>query len=255
MKSKKTSKRIIFITALVIFVASAVYLAVFFYNPYKTGQEYNNNNLPNSTTGKYGTLSNNPVDFDTLIKGNDDIYAWITIDDTKVDYPIVQNSTGDDEFYLTHSAIDKSYLKSGAIYTEACNKKDFSDPVTLIYGHNNFGDSMFTTLHKFEKKNFFDNHEFVYIYMPKKKLTYKIISAFKYDNRHIMNTNDFSDKENLSEFQQMILNPAGNNKNVRENIEKLDENSKIIVLSTCITGDKESRYLVCCLLVNEEETN
>ncbi|MDE6110503.1 MAG: class B sortase [Eubacterium sp.] len=253
MKNKKTANKILFIIAAVVFISAAVYLAVFFYNQYTAGREYDN--IPTKPTEAYEPLAYNPIDFDTLMNGNDEIYAWIKIDDTKVDYPIAQHSAEDNTFYLTHSAMDKSYLKSGAIYTEACNKKDFSDPVTLIYGHNNYGDSMFTTLHKFEDKDFFDKHEFVYIYTPTKKLTYKIISAFKYDDRHIMNTNDFSDKHTLNEFQQMLLNPESNNKNIRENLEEINENSKIIVLSTCITGDKESRYLVCGLLVNEEKTD
>lgn len=253
MKKSKTANKILFILAAVVFVSAAVYLAVFFYNQYASDREYED--IPTNPTNKYEPLAYNPIDFDTLIKGNDEIYAWIKIDDTKVDYPIAQHSADDNAFYLTHSAMDKSYLQSGAIYTEACNKKDFKDPVTLVYGHNNYGDSMFTTLHKFEDKDFFDKHEFVWIYTPKKKLTYRIISAFKYDDRHIMNTNDFSDKKNLAEFQQMLLNPESDNKNVRKNIEELNENSKIMVLSTCITGDKESRYLVCCLLVDTMKTN
>ena len=253
MKKNKTANRILFTLAAIVFISAVAYLAVFFYEQYAANREYND--LPTNPTDKYEPLAYNPIDFDTLIKGNDEIYAWIKIDDTKVDYPIVQHSAEDDGFYLTHSAIDKSYLQSGAIYTEACNKKDFKDPVTLVYGHNNYGDSMFTTLHKFEDKDFFDKHEFVYIYTPTKKLTYKVISAFKYDDRHIMNTNDFSDQKNLSEFQQMLLNPESDNKNVRENMEEINENSKIMILSTCITGDKESRFLVCCLLVNDERTD
>ena len=253
MKNKKTANRILFILAAVVFASAAVYLTVFFHNQYAANREYND--IPTNPTNTYESLAYNPIDFDTLIKGNDEIYAWIKIDDTKVDYPIAQHSAEDNGFYLTHSAMDQSELKSGAIYTEACNSKDFSDPVTLIYGHNNYGDSMFTTLHKFEDKDFFDKHEFVYIYTPAKKLTYKIISAFKYDDRHIMNTNDFSNQDTLSEFQQMLLNPESDYKHVRENMDELNENSKIIVLSTCITGDKESRYLVCGLLVNDEKTN
>lgn len=249
------SKKIVFIISAIVFVCAAVYLAVYIHDI--RAAEYEQDKITNAPfTDKYEALAYNPVDFDSLISKNDEIYAWIKIDDTNVDYPIAQHSAEDEAFYLTHSAVDKSYLKSGAIYTETCNIKDFSDPVTLVYGHNNFGDSMFTTLHKFEDKDFFDRHEFVYIYTPDRKLTYKVVSAFKYDDRHIMHNNDFSNKENLLEFQNMILNPESDTKNVRENInEAIDENSRIMVLSTCITGDKASRYLVCCLLVHNEKTD
>ena len=107
-----------------------------------------------------------------------------------MNYPIVQ-STVDDEFYLTHSAYDKSWLASGAVFTQSQNTTTFNDSVTLVYGHNGFSESMFTSLHKFEDKSFFDSHPYFYIYMPGHKLTYQIISAFKYDDRHIMNSFSF----------------------------------------------------------------
>ena len=100
-------------------------------------------------------------------------------------------SPTDDYFYLRHSAYDKSYVSSGAIYTELSNTTTFKDRVTVIYGHNNYGDSMFTTLHKFESKDFFDSHPYFYIYTPTSRLKYQIVSAFKYDDRHIMNSFNF----------------------------------------------------------------
>ena len=75
-----------------------------------------------------------PVDFDSLQKENPDIYAWITIPDTVIDYPIVQSSE-DNSYYLDHSA-QKTESVNGAIYSENYNKKDFDDPITLLYGHN-----------------------------------------------------------------------------------------------------------------------
>ena len=115
---------------------------------------------------------------------------------------------------------------------------------------------MFTTLHHFEDKVFFDSNEYFYVYLPQRKLTYQVISAFKYDDRHILNTNDFSDKAQLSEFQNMIMNPDSSLKNVRQQLDKpVDENSRILVLSTCVTGDNSSRYLICALLVHDEKTD
>lgn len=54
-----------------------------------------------------------PVDFETLQKENPDIYAWITIPGTDIDYPVVQDST-DNTYYLNHAA-DTSLSDSGAI--------------------------------------------------------------------------------------------------------------------------------------------
>ncbi|MDD6727844.1 MAG: class B sortase [Eubacteriales bacterium] len=186
----------------------------------------------------------NPIDFDTLQSGNDEIYAWIKIDDTKVDYPIVQ-SKSDDAFYLRHKAEDKSWSSSGAIYTELANTKTFGDYVTVIYGHNGYSDSMFTTLHYFEKEEFFNSHPYFYIYTPTKRLKYQVVSAFKYDDRHILNSFDFAKEEVLTDFQQMIQDPDSSLKNVRTELDtEINTKSRIVVLSTCITNQKSSRYLV-----------
>lgn len=95
----------------------------------------------------------NPIDFAKLQKQNDEIYAYIKIDDTKVDCPIVQSGS-DDAFYLRHKAEDKSWSASGAIYTEVANSKDFDDFVTVIYGHNGYSDTFSPHFTILKKRNF-----------------------------------------------------------------------------------------------------
>ena len=57
-----------------------------------------------------------PVDFEALQAENPDIYAWITIPGTNVDYPILQRE-GDNGYYLNHS-VDGAGSIAGAIFTE-----------------------------------------------------------------------------------------------------------------------------------------
>lgn len=254
-EQKKNNKRIVFlIIAILVLVAALAYIGIYIYNNYAAEQE---TTAPISTTAAPTEPALPPaeIDFDSLKAQNEDIYAWIRIADTEVDYPIVQ-SPNSDEFYLKHSAYDKSWLASGAIYTEGVNLTDFSDPITVIYGHNGYKTTMFTTLHKFENEEFFNSHPYFTIYMPQRKMTYQVISAFKFDDRHIMNSYNFYNAESLAEFQGEVLNPSSPVKNVRESLDvAIDENSKIVVLSTCITNQKSNRYLVCGVLVKDEKTN
>lgn len=254
-KKNKNGKRIILlILAIIIFICACVYIGFYIYNSSMAQRESELVTTPDAT-GQTGPLADNPVDFESLQAGNDEIYAWIKIDDTDVDYPIVQ-SANDDDFYLRHSAYDKSWLASGAIYTQGSNRKDFSDSVTVIYGHNGYRETMFTTLHKFEDEEFFNSHEYFYIYMPGRKLTYQVVSAFKYDDRHIMNSFNFAVAQDLADFQETVKNPNSTLKNVRTELDtQIDENSKIVVLSTCITNQESNRYLVCGVLVKDEQTN
>ncbi len=252
--SKKKSVKLIIIFLIVFAI---VFAGVYFGMSYMQKR----NETPTVASSQSSTVQTtekkikNPIDFASLQKQNDEIYAYIKIKDTKVDYPIVQSSTND-EFYLRHKAEDKSWSASGAIYTESANSKSFDDFATVIYGHNGYSDSFFTTLHYFENKEFFDSHPYFYIYTPSSRLTYQVISAFKYDNRHILNSFDFNNEQSIEDFQNTILNPTSSLKNVRTDLDTdITINSKIVVLSTCITNQKSSRYLVCGVLVKDEKTN
>lgn len=261
MKSSKNSdsrSRKAFIILAVILIIAGVGITVF--QLISTQNAKNKDENLTSTTAQSTEVSStatakNPILFNSLIKKNSDIYAWIKVPGTKVDYPIVQSKI-DDDFYLKHSATDKSYSSSGAVYTQSINRKDFTDRVTLVYGHNGYGDTYFTTLHRFEKQDFFEKHSKFVIYTPTQKLTYRIVSAFKYDDRHIMNSFDFHNDDIFKQFIDMIQNPTSANKNVRNSLDKeITINDNIVVLSTCFTGQKSNRYLICGVLIKNEKTN
>lgn len=256
-EGKKSSPILVLLLLLgiALVVGGAVYTGYYLYSRYdaqQRGQELES--IAQTTVGYDGSLKN-PIDFKSLQKKNDEIYSWLKIPGTNIDYPIVQSKT-DDMFYLNHSATDRAFSKPGAIYTESSNTTTFEDRVTVIYGHNGYKDIMFTDLHKFENKSFFDKHDIFYIYTPDSKLTYKIVSAFKYDNRHIMNSMNFQINDVFEQFLLTVQNPASTNKNVRQNLDKsltIDDN--IVVLSTCIQHQASNRYLVCGVLIKNEKTN
>ena len=101
------------------------------------------------------------VDWEGLWEINPDVYAWISIPGTSIDYPILQHAS-DNTYYLNYN-IDGSYGYPGCIYTENLNSKDFTDSNTVIYGHNMKNGSMFAGLHQFEDSNFFAQNNKVYI--------------------------------------------------------------------------------------------
>lgn len=193
----------------------------------------------------------NPIDFEKLQSYNDEIYAWIHIPNTQIDYPVAQHD-GADDYYLKHNMYGEPEF-AGTIYTEKANKTDFSDPNTVIYGHNMRNGSMFQNLHKFSEKDFFEENQYVYIYTPRHVLTYHIFAAYEYDDRHIMNSFDFSKKKVYKEYLQGVFEGRSMNANIRSD-EDVTVDDKIITLSTCVGGKPESRYLVQAVLVKDEKT-
>lgn len=249
----KAGKIIISIIGILMIIAGSI---LFGYHLYNEKVARDNAEQISSIANTTSSSKENPIDFASLQAQNEDIYAWIKIPDTEVDYPMCQ-SKEDDFFYLRHSALDKSWSAAGAIYTESWNTTKFTDRVTVVYGHNGYDDTMFTTLHKFEDEDFFNEHPYYYVYTPDSILTYQVISAFKYDNRHILNSFELRDDDVFEGFIEMIRNPSSSKKNVRTDLDLKDITikNKIMVLSTCITNQKSSRYLVCGVLIKNEKTN
>ncbi|MBP3325865.1 MAG: class B sortase [Coprococcus sp.] len=180
-----------------------------------------------------------PIDFHKLREINPDIYAWIYIPGTEVDYPVLQND--DDSFYLTHDS-NGDYSVDGAIYTEKINSKKFDDFNTVLYGHNMKNGSMFRSLHSYEEPEFLDNHRYVYIYTPESIIVYRVFAVYRYDDRHILNSYDFSNDEIKKSYIEYIYNMKSLYATVK-NDETVDVDSHILTLSTCC-GDEDERLLV-----------
>jgi len=187
------------------------------------------------------------LDWEELEAVNPDIYAWIYIPNTNIDYPVLQRS-GDNDYYLEHN-LDGSRGKPGCIYTEDLNSKEFTDYNTVIYGHNMKSGAMFRTLHDFEDKSFFDNNQYVYIYTKDRALVYKIFAAYTNDAKHILNSNDFTSEQGLSDYLEKVFKKAQAEGYLRDDVAVTGENA-ILTLSTCTTSS-DKRYIVQAVLVNE----
>lgn len=192
---------------------------------------------------------NIPIDFETLQQQNPEVYAWIKIPGTVIDYPVLQSST-DNAYYLSHT-IDHQEKTEGAIFTEDYNTKTFEDPNTVIYGHDMKNGSMFQNLHNYMDRTFFDSNREVLIYTPDKILHYKIFAAYLYDNRHLLQSIDFSSEEVFGQYLNNVFSMRDMNSFVDTSMEVTSED-KIITLSTCYAGNPAQRYLVQAVLISIE---
>ncbi len=204
------------------------------------------------TTSTTEELVENPIDFAALKAVNPDVFGYIEVDGTAVDYPLTTPSEGmKDDFYLDHDWQKKS-KSAGSIFMQPINKADFSDPCTILYGHNMLNGSMFGTLKRFRNADFFKQNREIHIYQPGRILTYEIFSAYIFDDRHILYSYNFNNTDDYNSFLNECLNPKSLTRNViKENLPS--SNDKIVVLSTCTSVDTE-RYLVCGRLKNEVKT-
>lgn len=188
------------------------------------------------------------LDWNELAKVNPDIYAWIYIPGTQVDYPMLQHPT-DNTYYLNYN-MNGTRGYPGCIYTEKENNKDFTDFNTVVYGHNMRNKTMFETLHYYEDKAFFVNNPYVYVYRGDRVLVYEIFAAYIAGNEHILYSYDFQTQEGRQNYVDLIEKGASGN--LRDDVEVTGD-SHILTLSTCISGKAKNRYLVQAVLLNEDD--
>jgi len=258
-KAKSTKKIICYVAIALASVLLLVAIgtgAVKFWPPKKGEFDDYKNNVSN-VDGE-AELPVNPIDFASIQEKYSDVCAWIQIPGIdNIDYPILQSKPQDDDNLYLYRDVDGNKDRAGSIYIQKHNKKDFSDPCTLIYGHNMLNGSMFGKLYdgsgkQFCNEEFFNEHRTIFVYTPGHILEYEIISAFVYDNRHIMNAFNFDVEEEKMEFFNTCTNPKSLTKQVVEGA-TLETNDKIITLSTC-TGNDNTRYLVVGKLISDTAT-
>lgn len=180
-------------------------------------------------------------DFEALKEINPDVYAWICVPGTSVDYPVLQSET--DNKYLDTN-IDGSSGYPGCIYSNVCNSKEFDDFITVLYGHNMKDGGMFASLHSFGEADFFQGFETYTVETPKERLVYSVYAAVNYNDKLIPAYYDVKSKDGRDAFLESLEACKGNSKtHFSESVEITDED-KVLVLSVCISGQDERRFLI-----------
>ena len=123
-----------------------------------------------SEFGETETIPIGPtIDFAGLKEINEDCVAWIHIEDTAINYPVVQGS--DNSFYLKH-LIDGKWNRAGCIFLDCRVDSDISDRHSIIYGHHMKDGTMFSGLTKYKKQDYFEAHPEGLLITPER--TYRI---------------------------------------------------------------------------------
>lgn len=167
------------------------------------------------------------VDFNELIKKNSDTVGWIQVNNTNINYPIVQ--TLDNDYYLDHS-YDKSSNEAGWVFMDFRNDANFTSKNTIIYAHSRLDKTMFGSLSKLLKSNWYENKDnhIIKISTPIENSLWQIFSVYKIKAESFYITTDFESNTDYLEFLNTLRNRSKYNFDTT-----LGENDTIITLSTC----------------------
>ncbi len=201
--------------------------------------EYRTVSLPSGET---------TFDFDALRELNPDIYAWIEIPGTGIDYPVLQSAS--DDLYYLGTAPDGSPYIGGSIFTQASyNGTEFEDPVTVLYGNTMQDGTMFGSLQAFYSAPPADDaaEREILIHLPGEVRHYAVFAAVPYDNTHILYTYDFTSKYWYGNFFSGV-------RKIRSIDAWFEEENApeycdpVVLLSTSLADGSDGRFLVMAVL-------
>lgn len=203
---------------------------------------------PNNDYWNYIKLPLMNVDFNELIGINRDTVGWINVNNTSINYPFVQ--TTDNDYYLTHS-FDKSYNKSGWLFLDYRNNKDFSNKNTIIYGHSRNDQTMFGTLKNILNQSWYKNNDnrVIKISTQTENTLWQVVSVYKIPSETYYITVNFNTDAEYETFQKTILERSIYNFGT-----SLNTNDKILTLSTCDSTGK-NRIVMHAKLIKRENKN
>lgn len=203
-----------------------------------------NDAFPNTLYSRYrpSSDSSSSLSFGELMALNSDVVGWITLDDTNIDYPVVQ---GENNSYYLNRDVLGNYSLSGSIFMDSENSPDFTNPYTLLYGHHMDYDVMFGGLDYFEDSDYFDSHRKGKLWIDENhyhELT--VVSCLATDAYDEQVFRTFSDDSN-------VILPSLYEYLKKESVQyrdDLDENAPLLGLSTCTSAGTNARTLVFCAL-------
>ena len=180
------------------------------------------------------------IDINKLYEENKDIVGWLKIDNTTINYPIMQN-INDPNYYLRRDFY-KNYSSYGTPYmAKQCNLN--SDNI-VIYGHHMKNNKMFGELEKYKSKDFYNNHKIITFTTLEKENSYEIFAVFK---TTVYTKNTFRYYENINFENKKMYNDFINickDKSLYQTCIEIKDKEKLITLSTCEYSNKNSRLVI-----------
>lgn len=175
---------------------------------------------------------------------NPDYRFWLNVDNTNIDYPVVQGNNN--EYYLTHD-FNKNYLPSGSIFMDYRNSFE-EDNIIIVYGHHMRNKTMFGELEKFKNEKFFNGNNLIRVEYKNTTYIYEVFSVYVADlnNKDYLKV-DFKDKKDKEDYLNYIKDRSLYNKDL-----VLTSDDNIITLYTCSYEFENARTIVHAKLISSK---
>jgi len=180
------------------------------------------------------------VDFEALLAVSDDVVGWIYMEDSPINYPVVQ---GTDNHEYVKKLADGSYNSAGSIFMDYRNTRDLSDRNTIIYGHRMNNGSMFGTVVNYKDQAYYDAHPRCFLMTPEENFVVEFFAGYVAELDEQAWKLSFESDEEFAEWVNEAIAASDFKSDVRP-----EKGERIITLSTCTRFNGYTRYVLLGVL-------
>ncbi len=245
-KQKNILKKICLIVLVLVFIIGVIYIGCYLYNRNKEKKENTDilENVEIDNTQITPQKTEKMLKLEELQKENNEIIGWLEIEDTNINYPILQ--TTDNDFYLTHN-YKKEKASSGSLFLDKDFNFENGSSNYLIYGHRNKQGLMFEDLLKYAKEDFYKEHKTIKFTTNKEDAIYEILAVF-YSRVYYKSEKDvfryyyFVNANNEAEYNEFI-NEA-KKASIYDTGITAEYGDQLLTLSTCEYSQEDGRFAI-----------
>ena len=189
------------------------------------------------------TLPDILPEYQTLYSLNKRLIGWVKIDDTYIDYPVLQ--TVNNDYYLNHN-FDQEEDKNGSIFLDKdCSIYPRSTNL-ILYGHHMRSGRMFGQLNKYSSEKFYKEHKYIQFDTIYEKGTYEVMYVFRskiYEESEIVfKYYQFTDVVSETEFESNMMQMA--DMSLYDTGISAEYGDELLTLSTCDYYTSDGRFVV-----------
>ena len=243
---KKKKHKLTYIILIILIILATIYLVKYFYDMYKANRtsnildtiEINENQISDQVTERM-------LQVKTLKETNSDIVGWLEIENTKINYPVLQGE--DNDFYMTHD-YKKEYTKEGSLFLDKDYDWNLPSSNLLIYGHNNIGSTeMFADLLNYKEESYYKEHPSIRFTTENEDAEYEIIAVFESrvyykSEKNVFRYYYFINAENEEEYYEFVSNAK--EASLYDTGKTAEYGDQLMTLSTCAYHTEDGRFAV-----------
>ena len=181
------------------------------------------------------------VDFGAVQEEFPNAVAWIRINGTGVNYPVMYGA--DNQYYITRRPDGKS-SRSGSIFIDYRNSPDFSSQNTFIYGHRMKSGAMFGMLKNYTSQSFYEKHPIVSIFTPKGNYELQLLAGYTFDIMKETQPMKFSDSKSYENYIDNIKR-----RSIFKSDVEVNYGDRLATLCTCVSNNDDFRLILVGKLV------